>query len=182
VVNRQCDDEAPLEPYVVITCDPSDPTCGQTSDNNDPSTECPSDGSVGGSDGSIDPDALGSARFRLFRVMGQRAQGQGQGGSSQSASSSNSCRKMGTPKTSSQCSIYQDGSATGSALSMICQAFPNGPKSNQMRGCLQSLYTPGSGYLPLPTLVPTGPGSFFDVNSVIPGTGAHLTCLADTLF
>lgn len=55
---------------------------------------------------------------------------------------------IGTPKTSSQCSVYQDGSATGNALSKICQAFPNGPVSNQIRGCLQSCITLGLGTCP----------------------------------
>src|SRR6202142_3771192 len=90
-------------------------------------------------------------------------------------------QEIGTPKTSSQCSIYQDGSATGNALSRTCQALSNGPKSNQMRGCLQSLYTPGSGYAPIPVIVVTTPGSYVDVDRIIPGLGAHLGCLANTL-
>jgi RHS repeat-associated protein len=91
----------------------------------------------------------------------------------------NGTKPIGTPKTSAQCSIYQDGSATGAALSKICQAFPNDPKSNQIRGCLQSLYNPGSGYVPIPVIVPTTPGSFVDVNGILPGTGAHLGCFAN---
>jgi hypothetical protein len=91
----------------------------------------------------------------------------------------NNAPPIGTPKTSAQCSIYQDGSATGAALSKICQAFPNGPKSNQIRGCLQSLYNPGSGYVPIPVIVQTTPGSFVDVNGILPGTGAHLGCFAN---
>jgi hypothetical protein len=86
-----------------------------------------------------------------------------------------------TPKTPDQCSIYNNGTTSGAALYKICQAFPNSPKSNQMRGCLQSLYNPQSGYIPLPVLIPTSPGSVFDLNSLIPGTGAHLNCAVGTL-
>lgn len=87
---------------------------------------------------------------------------------------------IGTPRTSAQCSIYQDGSATGAALSKVCQAFPNDPKSNQIRGCLQSLYNPGSGYVPIPVIIPPGsPGGGTDLNSLLPGTGAHLGCFAN---
>jgi hypothetical protein len=86
-----------------------------------------------------------------------------------------------TPKTPDQCSIYNNGTASGSALYKLCQTFPNNPKSNQMRGCLQSLYSPQSGYIPLPVLIPTSPGSMFDLNSLIPGTGAHLNCAVGTL-
>jgi hypothetical protein len=76
---------------------------------------------------------------------------------------------MGTPKTSSQCSIYQDGSATGAGLYTLCsKVFPNGPVSNQIRGCLRSVYIPGSGYINPPNLVPG-----------IPGVNAHLTCWAE---
>jgi RHS repeat-associated protein len=86
-----------------------------------------------------------------------------------------------TPKTPDQCSIYNNGTASGAALYKICQAFPNSPKSNQMRGCLQSLYSPQSGYIPLPVLIPTSPGSWTDLNSLIPGTGAHVSCALQTL-
>jgi len=86
-----------------------------------------------------------------------------------------------TPKTPDQCSIYNNGTASGSALYKLCQTFPNNPKSNQMRGCLQSLYSPQSGYIPLPVLIPTSPGSWFDLNSLIPGTGAHVNCAVGTL-
>jgi RHS repeat-associated protein len=89
-------------------------------------------------------------------------------------------QKIGTPKTSSQCSIYQDGSTTGNALSKICQAFPNGPISNQIRGCLQGLYSPGIGYAPFPLIIPfMVPGGGTDLDSVVPGTGVHLACFAN---
>ncbi len=87
---------------------------------------------------------------------------------------------IGTPKTSSQCSIYlQSGSTSGQVLNFLCRQFPDNPWSQRMRGCLQALYDPKSGYLPVPILLPTTPASFFDVNSVIPGTGAHAVCALD---
>jgi RHS repeat-associated protein len=87
-----------------------------------------------------------------------------------------------TPKTTDQCSIYNNGTASGTALYTLCsKVFPNGPLSNKMRGCLQSLYSPQSGYIPLPVLIPTSPGSATDLNSLIPGTGAHLSCALETL-
>jgi hypothetical protein len=88
---------------------------------------------------------------------------------------------IGTPKTTAQCSIYQDGSATGAGLAFLCsKVFPNGPVSNQIRGCLQSLYNPGSGYVPIPVIIPPGsPGGGTDLNSLLPGTGAHLGCFAN---
>jgi len=86
------DSVQPLEPYVVLTCDPTDPSCGGISDNNDPSASCPAGG---GSSGGFDSDNLPDARFSIFRAMGQQAQGQQQGGSSQKPSSNggqqNSC-------------------------------------------------------------------------------------------
>jgi hypothetical protein len=83
-----------------------------------------------------------------------------------------------TPKTTDQCSIYQNGTASGTALYNLCSKFfPNGPVSNSIRGCLQSLYNPQSGYLPLPVIIPPGvPGGGTDLNSLLPGTGAHLSC------
>jgi hypothetical protein len=96
------------------------------------------------------------------------------------AAPNNGTTPIGTPKTPAQCSIYQDGSATGTALYTLCSSvFPNGPVSNQIRGCLQSLYTPGSGYAPIPAIVSTTPGSLVDINRIIPGTGAHLACFAN---
>ena len=90
--------------------------------------------------------------------------------------------QIGTPRTPSQCSSYQDGSAAGNLLSTICQGFPNNPVSNQIRGCLQSLYSPGSGYIPIPIIIiPStvlGPGGA-DLDSLLPGTGAHLLCFAN---
>ena len=86
-----------------------------------------------------------------------------------------------TPKTPDQCSVNNNGTASGTALYNISRAFPNNPKSNQMRGCLQSLYSPQSGYIPLPVLIPTSPGSWTDLNSLIPGTWAHLNCALETL-
>ena len=63
----------------------------------------------------------------------------------------NGTKPIGTPKTTAQCSIYQDGSTAGAGLAFLCsKVFPNGPVSNQIRGCLQSFYTPGSGYAPDP--------------------------------
>ena len=89
---------------------------------------------------------------------------------------------IGTPKTSSQCSIYlQGGTTSGSALNFICRELPNGPRSQQMRGCLQTLYSPTSGYLPLPLFIFLPGNSLFDLNSIIPGAGAHATCAADAL-
>jgi hypothetical protein len=94
---------------------------------------------------------------------------------------SNGTPPIGTPKTTAQCSIYQDGSATGAGLAFLCSnVFPNGPVSNQIRGCLQSLYNPGSGYVPIPVIIPPGsPGGGTDLNSLLPGTGAHLGCFAN---
>jgi RHS repeat-associated protein len=116
--------------------------------------------------------AVGNAFTFFGGDFSSSPQGEGQ-------APNNGTKPIGTPKTSAQCSIYQDGSATGAALSKICQAFPNDPKSNQIRGCLQSLYNPGSGYVPIPVIVQTTPGSFVDVNGILPGTGAHLGCFAN---
>ena len=89
---------------------------------------------------------------------------------------------IGTPKTNSQCSIYlQGGTTSGDLLNTICQNTPNGPTFNQMRGCLQTLYSPTSGYIPLPLFILLPGGSFFDLNSIIPGAGAHATCAADAI-
>jgi hypothetical protein len=109
--------------------------------------------------------------------------GSGSGGEGGAPNNSiSSTPQADTPKTSNQCSIYQDGTATGNLLSQICQKFPNGPKSNQMRGCLQSLYTPGSGYFPITIPIsPGGTGPFPGGNLNIPGAGAHLACLLETL-
>ncbi len=77
------------------------------------------------------------------------------------------------PKTSQQCSVYLDGTGSGSALFQLCsKVFPNGPSLNRMRGCLESLYLPSKGYLPIPLVV------FDPAPSVvnIPGAGAHLSC------
>ncbi len=92
-----------------------------------------------------------------------------------------------TPKTRDQCSIYNDGTASGTALYNLCSKFfPNGNWSNKMRGCLQSKYVPGSGYLPIPFPVtipngdagldPAGPTTVIDLNDLIPGSGAHVSC------
>ena len=95
-----------------------------------------------------------------------------------------------TPKTRDQCSIYQNGTAAGTALYFLCsKVFPNGTWSNQMRGCLQSQYNPQSGYNPIPVpvtlpnnasghgMTPATTPGVIDLNSLIPGTGAHLSCL-----
>lgn len=87
---------------------------------------------------------------------------------------------LGTPKTSAQCSIYlRGGTASGNMLNFICRELPDGPRSQLMRGCLQTLYNPTQGYVPLPLLVPIGPGSFFDLNGIVPGAGVHTVCAAD---
>jgi RHS repeat-associated protein len=119
-------------------------------DNDDPIIVCFWNGSDGGaSEGAI----YGG---------GSRAGGSGPGAAPNNG-------PIGTPKTSSQCSIYQDGSATGAGLYTLCsKVFPNGPVSNQIRGCLQSMYIPGSGYINPPNPLPG-----------IPGVNAHLTCWAE---
>jgi len=111
--------------------------------------------------------------------------GGGAGGGSGSTAPSNTIKQTpyppNTPKTPDQCSIYNNGTARGAVLYKICQKFPNNSKSNEMRGCLQSVYSPQSGYIPLPVLIPTSPGSMTDFNSLIPGLGAHVTCALETL-
>ena len=85
---------------------------------------------------------------------------------------SHGTKQMGAPKTSAQCSLYQDGTASGNALYKICQAFPNSPKSNRMRGCLQCLYDPGARYFPVPIIIPgVVPGGGADLDTIIPETG-----------
>ncbi len=79
------------------------------------------------------------------------------------------------PKTPDQCSVYQQNGG----LYVICSHTGNSSVANKIRGCLQSLYNPQSGYIPIPVFVPTSPGSGFDLNSLIPGAGAHLSCWAD---
>jgi hypothetical protein len=117
--------------------------------------------------------AVGNAFTFFGGDFSSSPQGEGQ-------ASNNAPTKIGTPKTSAQCSIYQDGSPTGPALYTLCsKVFPNGSVSNQIRGCLQSFYAPGSGYAPIPVILPTTPGSYVDVNSILPATGAHLTCFAN---
>jgi RHS repeat-associated protein len=87
---------------------------------------------------------------------------------------------IGTPKTSSECSIYlQGGTESGKFLHAVCQSFPDTPRSQIMRGCLQALYNLTSGYLPLPLYVQTTPASLIDANSIIPGAGAHAVCLGE---
>ena len=85
---------------------------------------------------------------------------------------------IGTPKTSSQCSIYSRG-ASGAALNFICRVTPNNPWSQRMRGCLQALYDPNSGYLPVPFPIVTMVAPPFDLNSILPGTGAHAVCVLE---
>jgi len=110
----------------------------------------------------------------------------GGGGSRQPAAPSNSISQTpyppNTPKTTNQCSIYNNGTASGTALYTLCsKVFPNGPWSNKMRGCLQSLYSPQSGYLPLSVIVPpTVPGCGTDLNNLLPGTGAHIACALES--
>ena len=94
-------------------------------------------------------------------------------------SAANNKPAMGTAKTPAQCAIYLDGSATGTALYTLCsKVFPNGPVSNQIRGCLQSQYNSGHGYLPVPVIIPA-PSGTTNLDDVIPGTGAHLACFAN---
>jgi hypothetical protein len=66
---------------------------------------------------------------------------------------------------------------------MLCaDVFPNGAWSDSMRGCLQSLFDPGAGYLRIPVIFPPGnPLGGTDLNSLIPGMGAHLACAAATI-
>jgi len=90
-------------------------------------------------------------------------------GSCHVAAPNNGTPPIGTPKTTAQCSDYLDGSATGAGLYTLCsKVFPNDPVSNQIRGCLQSQYIPGSGYINPPSPLPG-----------IPGVGAHLMCFAN---
>jgi hypothetical protein len=105
------------------------------------------------------------------------------GGSVGGSSRKNAPQEIGTPKTSSQCSIYfRDSSSSGQALYTLCSnVFPDNPFSQRMRGCLQSMYIPGPGYMFVPVLTATlGPG-MTDLDSIIPGTGAHLACLANSI-
>jgi RHS repeat-associated protein len=86
-------------------------------------------------------------------------------------------KEVGTPKTSAQCSIYlEGGTASGKALNFLCRQFPDDPWSQRMRGCLQAVYDPNSGYLPIPVPIGPTPGSGIDLNKIIPGTGAHVGC------
>jgi hypothetical protein len=87
----------------------------------------------------------------------------------------NAQQTIGTPMNSSQCSIYSQGTS-GKILNYICRKTPDTPWAQIMRGCLQALYDPNLGYIPLPTLVQIGPANFFDINSILPGTGAHVVC------
>ncbi len=65
-------------------------------------------------------------------------------------------------------------------MQFVCgQVFGNGPRENSIRGCLQSFYVPGSGYVPLmfpvPGLVPGGDvGNGVDTRY---GLGVHAYCL-----
>jgi RHS repeat-associated protein len=124
-------------------------------------------------DPGCSPDADAGCAFALQQVQFQMQQ--------QNNAPNKGTPPIGTPKTTAQCSIYQDGSATGAGLAFLCsKVFPNGPVSNQIRGCLQSLYNPGSGYVPIPVIIPPGsPGGGTDLNSLLPGTGAHLGCFAN---
>ncbi len=84
---------------------------------------------------------------------------------------------IGTPKNSSQCGIYlQGGTASGAGLNIVCRNAPEYPWSQRMRGCLQTLYNPSSGYVPIFMPVPLPGGSAADLNTIIPGTGAHVVC------
>ena len=118
---------------------------------------------------------------------GQGGAGGGASGPANKGSQQPQQTSMGTPKTPEQCSIYLAGGTTsGKSLYVLCsKVFPNSPKSNTMRGCLQSLYDPKSGYLPVPIrvpiLIPTPGPAMTDVNEIVPGTGAHAVCLAYTL-
>ncbi|MGD0446614.1 MAG: RHS repeat-associated core domain-containing protein, partial [Edaphobacter sp.] len=175
------------------SCDPTVESCssqGDPDDPNNPADQCggQSDSGDGSSDdGGDSADVLSRSLFGHKNGHAFAALSTGSS-SSTSSNSQNSCNApnngtppIGTPKTTAQCSIYQDGSATGAGLAFLCsKVFPNGPVSNQIRGCLQSLYNPGSGYVPIPVIIPPGsPGGGTDLNSLLPGTGAHLGCFAN---
>jgi RHS repeat-associated protein len=90
----------PVQTVIVFDCDPSDPSCGETDDNNNPQIGCASGGgSSGGSAGFGNLDTASYARFGLIHAMGQQAKGQG--GSSQKTSvsngSSNRCKSSSPP-------------------------------------------------------------------------------------
>jgi RHS repeat-associated protein len=90
----------------------------------------------------------------------------------------NESSKKIVPKKSSECSKYLEAAdqKSGKALNFLCRSFPDDPWSQRMRGCLQQLYNPKSGYLLVPVVVPLPYGPNVDVNELIPGTGAHAAC------